>query len=172
MARTALPLGVALVAACGFHGRPGETAPPDAIDAAPIDAAPLCISYVPLGTSKYRFVAAPSTPWAAAEADCADDEPGATHLVAIADDTEREVVGDVALSDAWVGLDDLAVNNTWQWIIGGVQPATRPPWKGGEPSGGPQDNCAMLDNSAELDAKNCGEAHAYVCECDGKPPRS
>jgi hypothetical protein len=93
------------------------------------------------------------------------------HLAVIDDSDENDFVVGLLSIYTWIGLDDLVVENRFEWVTG-AQPAYSN-WNTDEPNnanGG--EDCVGIygpDLSAHLGTWNdseCGEQHVYVCECD------
>jgi hypothetical protein len=178
-------LVVCLLAGCGaqLSGQPrgggddeqpdAATITPDAASPTPTDgstggflAACMAKGYTsePNLTSLYRIVGAGAT-WPDAEIACAGDVSGATHLIVLSNSVEV----DFAVQHlGWVGLDDRATEGTFVNVTG--EPNDQRPWRSGQPDNGSgNEDCVQLKSDG-LDDDQCGNAHAYVCECDGRPP--
>jgi hypothetical protein len=190
--RVVLP-GSALVLGCTFGCRfnpAGETAGDDADDAADddpvidVDAAPddptttplLCpAGYAPINDSEtqYRIVEVHVT-WAAAAADCNDDGDH-TPLVVVGDPLEKAALTQQFSGNTWVGLTDAAQEGTFVWVTsepthGFPRVGEEPPWDGGDPDGGTDENCVRFKNSFDFEDKRCTGTNSYVCECDAYAP--
>lgn len=144
---------------------PAADAMPDADPFAMIAARCMTAGYTTQAPGLYRSVAT-GTSWTAAEADCADDVAGATHLVVLSSQAE---VTYMATQLGWVGLDDRAAEGTFVTVTGETGDVR--PWASGQPdNGGGNEDCAQMKNGGQLDDDQCGNSHRYVCECDGKAP--
>lgn len=169
------------VVACSYNptGAPNDVnidAPIDAgeveIDAA-LDAMQMCpagYQPLPLIGGAYRFVSS-ADDWGAAELDCEDDAAAgerATHLVVIDDVIEQQKVidgpqGDENLNDQWIGLTDLATEDTFLFVTD--QAITFVGVPGGNAA---NKDCVRLKNTEARETKGCNETNKYVCECDGR----
>ena len=167
--------------------RSSAAAAPDAatIDAAAPDAGVLIcpLGYAPINGSatQYRVVEVNVT-WAIAAADCNDDDDlsgaanGRTHLVVVGDNAEKIALTNQFSGNTWVGLTDIAVEGTFQWVTdeptnGFPVVGQRPPWDAGDPDGGTSENCVRFKNSFDFEDKPCTDTDSYVCECDRYAPR-
>jgi hypothetical protein len=147
----------------------GIDAPPDVPpDADPFEAQKtMCITAgytaVPAANNRlYRRVVT-GLPWLNAEADCADDVPGATHLVVISDTVENDLI---KTELGWVGLSDRVTEGTFVTVNGELNDFRV--WAPGRPDGGNNENCVSMKTTAGLDDNDCPTAQAYTCECDGR----
>lgn len=117
------------------------------------------------GASLYRTVTTSAT-WANAEADCANDVPGATHLVVLSSTAE---VAYVETQLGWIGLTDRVTEGTFVNVTNEANDVR--PWLPGQPdNGGGDENCAQMKTANGIDDDQCNNTHRYVCECDGKLP--
>jgi hypothetical protein len=175
------PVAVAalLCAACGAQVAGEGDDDPAIADAAPngpdgpppIDGAPDFIAqcaakgYAPeVGlTSQYRAVATGAT-WLAAEAACAADVPGATHLVVLSSTAEVDFI---KARLGWVGLSDRATEDTFVNVT--LEPMDLRPFLNGQPDDGNNSEDCVQMKAGGLDDDQCGNSHIYVCECDGRP---
>lgn len=180
---------LALVAACSFHNNQGagttdgstvDTShdPIDAaIDAHPIDAAPLCPgNYAQVAgappTSKYRLFSYNAqlddhtSSWTDAKQTCATD---GTHLIIVETAAEATAIGG-ALHYApqspffWEGVTDAAQEGVWKTVLG--SDATYLPWAPGQPNGGAASNCALFGTDGALSDFTCSGVEPFACECD------
>ena len=149
-----------------------NTIPKDAAVDAMIDADPFAMiaqqclgaGYTQDASGLHRAVATNAT-WLIAEADCANDVAGATHLVVLSSTAE---VTYVKTQLGWVGLSDRAVEGTFVNVTN--EPGDLRPWDSGQPdNGGGNENCAQM-KATGLDDDQCNNGHRYVCECDGRAP--
>lgn len=147
---------------------PDTTRQPDAfID--PFDAIkPMCIAagYVEDTTTGgfYKRVAN-GRQWAAAQQDCKDDVPSATHLLVLSspgEGTSTFLQG----KGGWIGLSDIAAENTFVTVTGETPLAGL--FANGQPdNGGGDENCVEI-TSGKLNDDQCDNNHSYTCECDGR----
>jgi hypothetical protein len=172
-----------LVAGCGVQigGGDEKRSTPDAaeqadasLDAAPnIDGDPLaavfaaCMAkgYTASGTltSLYR-ASAMSRDWPSAQAECASDVAGATHLIVLSSTAESQYM---QTKLGWVGLSDQATEGTMVNVT--LEPNDQRPFLPGQPDdGGGEEDCVQM-KAGGLDDDQCENAHVYVCECDGRP---
>jgi hypothetical protein len=101
--------------------------------------------------------------WSTAQAACAADVAGATHLVVLSATAEVQYVKD---RGGWVGLYD---NDTNVFKNVTNEPNDLRPFSGGQPDNGSGDeNCVQMKPDG-LDDDQCGNDHSYICECDGRP---
>lgn len=143
------------------------------IDAPPADGTSYAASCMAAGytaasatTSLYRVAAAGKT-WVNAEAECAADVAGATHLVVLSSQAEVDYVKATRLG--WVGLSDRATEGTFVNVT--AEPNDVRPFASGQPdNGGGNENCVQL-KAGGLDDDQCNNNHAFLCECDGRPPQ-
>jgi len=92
---------------------------------------------------------------------------GANVYLAVPDDaTELQAILALASTDAWIGVDDLATENSFVTVLGGA--ATFLPWAALQPdNSGGGSNCVMaLSASATYDDKRCSTVAIAVCECE------
>lgn len=155
---------------------PTTTPPSDSgVDAAlPVDADPFtaiaaqCVAAgYTMNTAAggyYRTINAQSS-WTNAATDCANDVVGATHLIVLSSTAEvTYMTGQLG----WIGLSDRVTEGTFVNVTN--EAGDRRPWASGQPdNGGGNEDCAQM-KGAGLDDDQCGNAHRYVCECDGTPP--
>lgn len=141
------------------------------IDAPPPDGTAYLASCMTAGytaasatTSLYR-IAAGAKAWVDAETECAADVPGATHLVVLSSQAEVDYVKATRLG--WVGLSDRATEGTFVNVT--AEPNDVRPFASGQPdNGGGSEDCVQL-KAGGLDDDQCGNGHAFLCECDGRP---
>ncbi len=117
------------------------------------------------GTDHRYFFATEKMLWAEARDACA--ATGA-YLVTVDDQAENDFVFDGADTDlVWIGLNDLDVEGTFQWMNG--EPLTLDLFSTGEPNGDRDENCGEIrENTGERwnDAQCEGDPRFFVCECD------
>lgn len=151
-------------AARGVDAATGDATSPDADATTTVTAACMAKGYVANGTSLYR-TSATARAWLDAEAECAADVAGATHLVVLSSMTEADFI---KTKLGWVGLSDRVTENTFVNVT--AEPNDVRPWANDQPDNGSGDeNCVQM-KAAGLDDDQCDEAHAYTCECDGRAP--
>ena len=110
----------------------------------------------------YKSVATGAT-WVNAQAACAADVPGSSHLIVLS--TTAEVTY-MAGQLGWVGLSDRTTENQFLYVTGELGER---PWAGGQPDNGSgSEDCAQMKSGGLLDDDQCGNSHRYVCECDGR----
>ena len=176
---------VILIAGCGFQAQPvgGQTgAPPDAAAFDFASCPPTYSADLP-GPSRYRLIPEGRPAWTHSD-DCADDMPGATHLVVLEtlDETMRvamlvnapPVV--LAGNSVWVGtvqqVPATAPNQGWIWFDG--QPLTMG-WHNGEPNDrgaieDRQEQFVKLEKNRTYFTDSSGtDSYGALCECDGAP---
>ncbi len=160
-------------------------------DDAGIDAAPFDVTTCPetynrdLGnaSSRYRLITTEANVWTQAAA-CAQDLPGATHLVVIDDVAERDALrGSLSSlpffpSLAFVGIvqDPAATDPAAGWIHFDGRPVASTLWAANQPDNNSQPETAVHANAAQIakgnpalaDAVGTHQAQAF-CECDGVP---
>ena len=115
-------------------------------------------------TSVYREGATEKT-WLDAEAECAADVAGATHLVVLSSAAESAFVKTMR---GWVGLSDRATEGTFVNVT--AEPNDQRPFLSGQPDNGSgNENCVRMKQDG-LDDDQCDNTHQFVCECDGRAP--
>jgi len=111
----------------------------------------------------YRRIGTTSS-WQSQASACQADGPNVYLAVP---DNATELAGILALasSNIWVGLDDLATENSFLTVLGSA--ATFLPWAAGQPddSNGGSDCVMALSESASYDDKRCNNGAIAVCEC-------
>lgn len=114
-------------------------------------------------TSLYR-ASAMSRDWPAAQAECASDVAGATHLIVLSQAAESQFM---QTKLGWVGLSDQATEGTMVNVT--LEPNDQRPFLPDQPDdGGGEEDCVQM-KSGGLDDDQCENSHVYVCECDGRP---
>ncbi len=167
--------GYCVIGTAGPNPDASNTVTPDAaIDGAPMpDADPFaqirqqCIAagYTQDASGLHRAVGNGQS-WVNAQADCADDVPGATHLIVLSSAAE---VSYAAGQLGWIGLSDRTTEGQFQNVT--LEPNDLRPWEPGQPdNGGGSEDCAHIRSSGRLDDDQCGNGRDYICECDGRPP--
>ena len=164
----------------GSNGVDASEARPDAAIEPPVDAMPpmpdadpfpmiamqcQAAGYVTITgvTSLYRSVSSNQS-WTNAQADCANDVPGATHLIVLSSQAE---VTYMRAQRGWVGLSDRVTEGTFTTVTG--ETGDLRPWDSGQPDNGSgSEDCVQMKDDG-LDDDQCGNGHRYVCECDGRP---
>ena len=98
----------------------------------------------------------------------AQDDCAATgaHLIVINDASENGGARLFALDeDVWLGYDDIAVENDFQWITGSPNPFEA--WAQGEPNNTNNDeDCVELGREGLWNDQECVDTNSYICECD------
>lgn len=95
-----------------------------------------------------------------AQASCA--ATGA-YLVVIDDSDENDYV--TSLGGApWIGFNDYAVENGFEWVTGAAISFTK--WSGGEPSDSGGDEDCVLTQGGNWNDGECSNLREFVCECD------
>jgi hypothetical protein len=114
----------------------------------------------------YYKVVATGASWTAAQASCAADVAGSTHLIVLSSSAE---VSFMATNLGWIGLSDRAVENHFVTVT--TETGDQRPWASGQPDNGSgSEDCAQMKSGGQLDDDQCGNSHRYVCECDGRMP--
>lgn len=162
----------------------GANGPDSSVDTAPNDAAidgtvspdadtfpqvvQQCIAagYDQASNGGYYRLPSNSTNWVNAEADCANDVVGATHLVVLSTAVEVQIA---ATEPGWVGLSDRITEGTFVNVTN--EPNDQRPWASGQPDDGSgNEDCARILSNGQLDDDQCSNSRFYVCECDGRAP--
>lgn len=114
--------------------------------------------------------------WSNAGTICANQE---MQLARVDDATERNwlytqrLATFGAVSESWIGANDIAVENEWRWadetqfwqgrsngaVIDGLYVA----WRGGEPNNDNNEDCAVL-RANDWDDRPCGLGYRFICE--------
>ena len=135
------------------------------VDAGPMDAQPpACLmdpTYVERDGSdhRYRFEGS-GLHYDQAQASCAAT---GGHLVVIDDEDENVFVASLG-GAPWIGLNDLAVENSFSWVTGVVPSYSN--WSNGEPNdSGDHEDCALTTGGNWNDGE-CSNLREFVCECD------
>jgi hypothetical protein len=160
-----------LVLVCGCDQVFGLSRPPDAPGPCP----PTYTIELPSSPSRYR-INDQGTTWDAAEADCANDTLGLSHLAVIDTDAERRELAAEVLSSLWIGLTDRITEDSFLWVTvqGPAPPASGGPWGPGQPDDqtGAQD-CVRIqganDDATFYDDGECASKFSFACECDSLP---
>jgi hypothetical protein len=118
-------------------------------------------------TGGYYRTSTVNAQWTAANNDCKDDVPGATHLIVLSTQAEVTFLSPkVGNNGMWVGLFDNDTN-VFQNVTG--EPNDVRPFASGQPdNGGGDENCVQMKQGGQLDDDQCDQGHRYTCECDGK----
>lgn len=155
----------------GPLGQGQDAAPESGADAAPPppDADPFpaiaqqcqAVGYTLVAGGYYRSVGS-GQPWLGAQADCANDVPGATHLIVLSTAAE---VAYMQAQRGWIGLSDRVTEGTFVTVTG--ETGDLRPWESGQPDNGSgSEDCVQMKQG--LDDDQCNNDHRYVCECDGR----
>jgi hypothetical protein len=128
--------------------------------------APACMSNESYASKyesrRYRLETTP-TNYKNARESCAAD---GAHLVVISDENENQFVESLSPNASkWIGLDDSAIENTFQWVTGSKCDFKK--WSGGQPDDdmGAEDCIEMYSDTFWNDAP-CNLDKEFVCECD------
>lgn len=121
--------------------------------------------YDPASNGKYYRLPPNPANWINAEADCANDVVGATHLVVLSNTAEVQIA---STEPGWVGLSDQVTEGTFVNVTN--ETPDQRPWASGQPDNGNNEDCARIQGNGTLDDDQCGNSHYYVCECDGRAP--
>jgi hypothetical protein len=118
------------------------------------------------GTSNhvYRRIGTAAA-WQSQVTACRD--AGANVYLAVPDNaTELRAILTFASSDVWVGLSDVAVENSFVTVLDRVPGFL--PWAAGQPddSGGGSDCVEALSASTTYDDRRCSTTAVAVCECE------
>lgn len=170
-----------LLSGCAFN--PPE-ANPGGPDAAPGDAAPMdapyvqrCLTdpgYVARGAHSYKVLAAENRNYDESLAACAAD---GAYLATIESRDENMAIAALIppAPTAWIGLDDLAEENQFQWVTGAAfDPDVFTGFASGEPSDSGVEDCTSLRPDGTWNDFTCADRQrAAVCECEPgyQPPR-
>lgn len=128
----------------------------------------LCMAggYEPASNGQYYRLPPNQASWVNAEADCADDVPGATHLVVLSNPDEVQIA---RTEPGWIGLSDRTTEGTFVTVTG--ETGDQRPWASGQPDNGSgSEDCVRILGTGQLDDDQCGSNRFYACECDGKAP--
>ena len=162
-------------------GASADGAPADAAsaDGAPADAAATADGSVPGCWNDPRYATEdPATghrywpyddvfplSWGNASTACGMDD---AYLAVIDTMAENDLVrGLVAFGDIWIGLSDLAVEGTFEWVNGA--PLVFQNWAAGEPNAGTDmHDCVEMYAGGRWNDTTCGgfTLNSFVCECD------
>ena len=127
--------------------------------------------------ARYLFVAEPLG-WGGAQAACVallpdSQGPMYTHLAVLSSVLELSEVASLrGGTSAWVGLTDLVVRGSYQWVTTELPRVELgdPMWGPAEPDGGDNNGCVKLTGgNGLLDDASCSQPNAYLCECDAFP---
>lgn len=126
----------------------------------------MAAGYDPASNGKYYRLPPNQATWVNAEADCANDVVGATHLVVLTDTEEVQIA---STEPGWVGLSDRITEGTFVNVTN--EAPDQRPWASGQPDdGGGNEDCARILSNGQLDDDQCGNNRYYACECDGRAP--
>jgi hypothetical protein len=139
--------------------------PPDSDPQAELAAACLAKGYVlEAGPNGYYRTGANQKDWPAAQAECAADVPGKSHLIVLSTPTE---VTYERTKPGWIGLSDRTTEGVFATVTGEV--GDQRPFALGQPdNGGGSEDCVQMKSIGFLDDDQCDNVHSYVCECDGR----
>jgi hypothetical protein len=151
---------------------------PGGTDASPLpaDADPAAILAAECTAKGYALASGPngyyrlgvgSKQWLDAQADCAADVPGKSHLIVLSTLDEVTYLRSLALP-RWIGLSDRTTEGTFTTVTG--ENGDQRPFASGQPdNGGGSEDCVQMKSGGLLDDDQCGNSHPFVCECDGRP---
>jgi hypothetical protein len=127
----------------------------------------MCMSsgYDPASNGKYYRLPPNPANWNTAEADCANDVVGATHLIVLTDTAEVQIA---STEPGWVGLSDQVTEGTFVNVTN--ETPDQRPWDSGQPDNGGNEDCARIQSNGTLDDDQCTNIRYYACECDGRAP--
>ncbi|HSD86025.1 MAG TPA: C-type lectin domain-containing protein [Kofleriaceae bacterium] len=128
---------------------------------------------LPTTASRYRVVLE-GKDWLSAEAACAADMPGSTHLIVLSVPGEWDALGaqsEIFLTNfVWVGLSDRKTEGTFIPVThedtNGYPAAMKTPWAPGLPTNGGADCAQMEPVTGLLHDISCTDSQNYICECD------
>jgi len=137
-----------------------------AIQPRPVPACQTTGTATPVHGRRY-FARTDAAGWSAALADC--ESIGAT-LIAVSDADENAVADGLLTQPIWIGLSDQQTEGNFRWV--NRAPTNYTNWEASAPTiGGDGRDCVLLGSpTGEWTDAPCGDAHAYVCECDPAPP--
>lgn len=160
---------------CRFSGpdvtSDGPAAPDtSAVDAAPDAYLPACLtdaSYSNNGAHRYKVYPAPNVDYDTATDRCAAD---GAHLVVVDSMVEHDYLRTLINTDAWIGLDDLTVEASFQWVTGATSTFRRS--TGMEPNNAGGEDCTYMRDDGTWNDTGCEDEKRVLCECDPmyRPP--
>jgi hypothetical protein len=121
--------------------------------------------YISLGGSQHLYnKVAVAAAWMNHKTGCTGE--GANVYLAIPDDgIELGNILMLAGANAWIGIDDIAVEGSYQTVLGA--PAGFLPWAPGEPdNSGNQDCVEALMATSKIATLGCNNQLIAVCECE------
>ena len=77
--------------------------------------------------------------------------------------------------DFWVGGSDQEEEGHWKWLPGATRPVAWQQWQHGEPNGGSDENCLLMDwyfGWRWNDVSCNGITACVICEQDGEPVKT
>ena len=153
----------------GPSDRPGDGAIDaraiDAVEQLPVDAPAACAGYTPNGGSSYRLGTVNAS-WATAVGVCQSLSSG--HLAVIGGPTENAAVRALIPTTTrfWLGMSDLATENTWVWLDSSAVDRNASLWDPGQPNdANTGEDCGEMSNNGDWNDNNCSDSKPYVCEC-------
>ncbi|XP_068779147.1 macrophage mannose receptor 1-like isoform X2 [Struthio camelus] len=85
-------------------------------------------------------------------------------LLEIDSPREQEHIRTLVRGPSWLGIRDEAVEGVWTGANGSAVPREAGWWQAGEPDGGRQENCAVVEAAGTWGDRPCGSPQAWVCE--------
>jgi len=144
-------------------------------DDAPVDAAPdayvaACMTdptYSPHGGHSYKAYPAPNVDYDTAIDRCTAD---GAHLAVVDSMEESEYLRTLVNTDAWIGLDDLTIENTFRWVTGATSSYRR--FNTSEPNNNNGEDCVYVRSDGTWNDTACEDSKRVLCECDPayRPP--
>ncbi len=99
-----------------------------------------------------------SATWSDAEAACVS---WGGHLASITSAAEQSYITSLLTTKTWIGLNDISVEGSWEWVADGSPLGSYTNWGPGEPSALASD-CVRTVSSWE--AGDCPDSLPYICE--------
>ncbi|XP_077981827.1 cubilin-like [Glandiceps talaboti] len=111
----------------------------------------------------YKFVPTNST-WDDARDDCQQQVDG--ELVVIETEDELDYIrGNMFDSVFWIGYNDRAEESVWRWTDCSYSNEWQlSNWAGGQPTNGPNEDCAITTLGDQWADQDCNLKYAFVCE--------
>jgi hypothetical protein len=85
-------------------------------------------------------------------------------LITIDSSSEQSWMEGVTSDDVWIGLNDMDIEDSWEWIDGGTSSYTN--WDTDQPDNYGNQDCVISQTSAggEWDDMACSDSYDFVCE--------